>query len=143
MSYTGFSPMGGAMRPLPLLVLLAALALGLGCERGGSTLPPPKDVPLVESPSFKRDILPILKDFCVKCHSPRDAHAGLRLDTYEGVMRGSRFGPVVVPGSPERSFLLLVLRHQLEPFMPYHGEMLTPNRITNIERWIKQGAPDN
>ena len=33
-----------------------------------------------------------------------------------------------------------VIKHRLEPLTPYHGKMLTHNRMVNIGRWIEQGA---
>lgn len=125
-------------------LLAAALLVGaVGCTREPSQPPPPKDILIVAQPSFRRDIQPILEEFCVKCHNPADAHDELRLDSYENMARGSHSGPVINPQAPEDSRLLKVIKHQEPPEMPFHGEPLTPNRVTAIESWVRMGAPDN
>ncbi len=131
---------------LHLSVALLALALAVGtagCTREPSQPPPPKDIPLIVQPSFRRDIQPILDEFCIKCHSPADAHGELRLDSYQDLIQGSYSGSMVNLETPEDSMLLRVLKHQEPPEMPFHGEPLTPNRITAIENWVRSGAQDN
>jgi hypothetical protein len=124
--------------------MAAALLVGAtGCTREPSQPPPPKDILIVAQPSFRRDIQPILEEFCVKCHSPADAHDELRLNSYQNLMQGSEKGPVINPSNPADSHLLEVIKHQEPPEMPFHGEPLTPNRITTIENWVRMGAPDN
>ncbi|RMG85198.1 MAG: hypothetical protein D6712_09905 [Chloroflexi bacterium] len=94
--------------------------------------------------SFSREILPILQTRCVYCHGP-DSIAGappngLELDSYENVMLGSFFLPVVVPGEPENSTLILLLR---SGGMPAESDPLPPEQIELIAKWIEQGALDN
>lgn len=126
-----------------LAAALALLASLVGCTRQSSQPPPPKDIPVIVQPSFRQDIQPMLDEFCVKCHSPADAHADLRLNSYQDLMRGSRGGPVVNRQKPEESLLLSVIKRQEPLGMPFHSEPLTPNRITILENWLRLGAPDN
>jgi hypothetical protein len=126
-----------------ILLAAALLAATAGCTREASQPPPPKDIPFVAEPSFQRDILPILEEFCVKCHSPADAHAELRLNSYENLLEGGDEGPIISPGNPEKSHLIEAIKHLEPPEMPFHGEPLTPNRIKAIENWVRMGAPDN
>ena len=82
--------------------------------------------------------------------------------SYETVMRGTKFGPVVVPGSSITSTLVLLLEHKVDPSisMPrrekaakaVHGQFvmgldepmaLPPEQIRIIKTWIDQGAKDN
>lgn len=129
---------------LAAALLAVALLVGTaGCTREPSQPPPPKDIPIIASPSFRQDIQPILMEFCTKCHNPDDAHGGLRLNTYQDLIQGSSSGPLINPGAPGDSLLLKVMKHQEPPWMPFHGEPLTPNRITAIEEWLRMGAPDN
>ena len=59
--------------------------------------------------SFHRDVLPILRKDCVACHRPGGVGAyqtGLDLTSYAGIMKGSRWGPLVVAGwAFRRSFV--------------------------------------
>ncbi|MCL4535595.1 MAG: c-type cytochrome [Bacteroidetes bacterium] len=97
---------------------------------------------LVWDGSYVRDIQPILDQYCVQCHGPGNPANGLRLDTYEGVMKGTQFGPVVIPGSPGSSTLVAVIKGTAAPEirMPHQGRQLSPNRIENITLWIEAGA---
>ena len=63
---------------------------------------------------FDRDILPILSDKCFACHGPDSAvrQADLRLDTREGVFSAPSGYPIIVPGEPENSELVLRITHE-------------------------------
>ena len=93
--------------------------------------------------TYSQDVQPILNDYCVSCHNQQNAANGLNLETYEGVMKGTQYGRVVIPGSPEASTLLTVMQSSSnsEIHMPRGNPLLTKNRIKNIELWIKAGAP--
>jgi hypothetical protein len=65
-----------------------------------------------EPQSFSEDISPILKGRCVSCHQPGGAgyeKSGLDLTTYEGLMKGTKFGAMVIPRDPESSNLMWLL----------------------------------
>ncbi len=85
---------------------------------------------------FAQDVLPILRQNCVMCHSGKQAASGMRLDRRSAVI--NRRG--VVPGSAENSFLF----HRISGAdygmqMPPTGA-LKPEQIDTIKRWIEQGA---
>lgn len=78
---------------------------------------------------------------CVMCHAGKDAPLGLRLDTLDGVLKGSENGPVVVAGEAA-SPLLQRLRGEAEPQMPLDGPpFLDPGQIAMVEAWILAGMP--
>jgi hypothetical protein len=55
-----------------------------------------------EHPEFFEDILPLLKWRCAGCHQSGGEgleKSGLDLTTYEGVMKGTKFGRMVIAGS--------------------------------------------
>jgi len=56
------------------------------------------------------DIAPILAQRCVMCHSGAAASLGLRLDSFDGVVKGSERGPVVKAGDPSGSELIRRLK---------------------------------
>jgi hypothetical protein len=68
-----------------------------------SKLPPASDQTDV---AFDKDILPLLKASCVRCHGEQKPRGGLRLDTQEGVLKGGRDGKMVVPGDSKNSLLV-------------------------------------
>jgi len=130
-----------AILGVALLVIFLGATGCVGTKREAP--PPPKDAALQAVPQFQLDVLPAFNQFCVKCHSQSDSHAGLRLDSHAQLMKGSSRGPVVIPGDPGNSILMRALRQEPPFAMPFHGQKLPPNRIANIERWIAQGAGNN
>ena len=96
--------------------------------------------------TYEDDVYPIIFGRCTlpQCHSGNPAlpaQRGLRLDTYENVMLGGVNGPVVVPGHPESSRLVLALRGVLPSTlrMPL-GTTLTPRDFGVVYDWIAHGA---
>ncbi|MCH2201818.1 MAG: DUF1553 domain-containing protein [Fuerstiella sp.] len=89
---------------------------------------------------FESDVLPVLKDKCVRCHNPNDLKAELDLTTGQGLFNGGESGQVVEIGKPEESILFEMLH---EGLMPPEGEgtALTKDELHTIERWIKAGSP--
>jgi len=64
--------------------------------------------------TYATDIKPILQASCFRCHGADRPKAGLRLDSLENVLKGSKEGLVVVAGDGAKS-LLLVAVSQLDP----------------------------
>jgi hypothetical protein len=97
---------------------------------------------------FKEDVLPIFQVHCVSCHTPGGQGteaSGLDLTSYQGVMKGTKFGPMVLAGDPESSNLMRLLDWRASPQlrMPHSKEQLPVGERTTIRRWIQQGAKDN
>ena len=98
--------------------------------------------------TFTTDIKPIFDQSCVKCHSGEKPKAHLKLDTLEGVLKGSKDGKVVLAGDSAKSPLVLNVAHlasDKDAWMPpLHNKAnigpLTPEQIGLIRAWIDQGA---
>ena len=63
-------------------------------------------VSAVAESDFKQDVFPIIEAHCFKCHGPEKQESGLRLDSRGGMLTGGDFGPAIVPGDVEKSFLI-------------------------------------
>ena len=92
---------------------------------------------------YAKRINPILDANCVACHGEGKIKGGLRLDSYESLMKGGQDGPAIIAGKPEKSPLLV--RVTLPPghkqFMPAEGKPpLKAEQIAWIKAWIEQGA---
>ncbi|MFY8057766.1 MAG: c-type cytochrome domain-containing protein [Planctomycetaceae bacterium] len=91
--------------------------------------------------SFEKEVAPIVKTNCIRCHSEAQASANLRLDTYAAIAKGGRSGPVVFPRVPNRSLLAVKLIHPDEKMrMPQGAAKLKDPEILTVVRWIEQGA---
>lgn len=98
--------------------------------------------------SFAEDILPLLKWRCGTCHSPGgEGHdkSGLDLTSYAGVMKGTKFGPMVIPRDPESSNLMRLLDWRVSPAirMPHGKKKLSVCDRDSVRAWIREGAKDN
>ena len=58
-------------------------------------------------PRFERDIVPILRTKCTRCHGGKALKGELDLRTLGSLLKGSESGEVVVGGRPEESLLLV------------------------------------
>ena len=71
-----------------------------------SKLPPASDKKEV---TYAKDIQPLLQASCFRCHGSERPKAGLRLDSLEGVLKGSKDGKVILPGNSKESQLVLAV----------------------------------
>jgi hypothetical protein len=98
--------------------------------------------------SYKEDIAPIFKGWCESCHQPGGQGyeaSRVNLTTYAGLMKGTKFGPVVVPGEPDASTLVALIygRTSKKIRMPFGHKPLPDCLRSNIWTWIFQGAKNN
>ncbi|MBI2318365.1 MAG: hypothetical protein HYY28_15620 [Betaproteobacteria bacterium] len=85
-------------------------------------------------------LAPILAERCVVCHSGDSPPLGLRLDTFDGIIAGSRKGPVVKSGDASGSELVRRLKGTSAPRMPMTGPpFLADEQIALFERWVSGG----
>jgi ankyrin repeat protein len=88
---------------------------------------------------FRRDVQPILKQFCIDCHGPSLQMNSFRLDRRRDAMRGGTM-TVIAPGSSATSrFYLKLIGGQYGPQMPPTGA-LRQEQIDILKAWIDQGA---
>jgi hypothetical protein len=106
--------------------------------------------------SYQNDVFPILQGNCFTCHDGKgegSQASGFMLLTYDDLMKGTKYGQVVVPGDSLSSTLYLMIDHQVDPKIqmpPHHdsaadGHMgpLSRDAIATIKTWIDQGAKNN
>ncbi|MGA8729214.1 MAG: c-type cytochrome domain-containing protein [Terracidiphilus sp.] len=92
---------------------------------------------------YAKQINPIFDSNCVACHGEGKAKGGLRLDSFEQLMKGGKDGAVVIAGDAGKSVLLqrVTLSSNQKQFMPAEGRPpLRAEEIASIKAWIQQGA---
>lgn len=91
---------------------------------------------------FDNDIAPIFENRCNYCHGEEEQESGLRLDSRRGMLIGGDSGQAaIVPGKPDKSYLLEAIRHADGAIaMPPDEDKLPAEEIALITRWIEQGA---
>jgi hypothetical protein len=118
------------VRPGTRLAIATCLVVGLTHQATGGEI------------DFARDIAPILEEHCWYCHGEDEQESGLRLDRRGSMLRGGDYGlPTIVPGKPEKSYLVEVINHRdPDMAMPPDEDKLPAERIALLTRWIKEGA---
>ena len=123
---------------IALISLVAMTGILAGCGR--------QEAPPV---SFKADVMPILKSNCLDCHDAvggGTAASGFTVVSYNGVMQGTQYGPVVLPGDPDSSVLIQLVEGRADPSlgMP-HGDnrKLYAAEKEILRNWVAQGAENN
>jgi len=123
-------------RSVWLPVAITCLAGVAGCERN-------------QVVSYSKDVVPILDKHCRTCHVPGQAGyvvSGFELGSYETLMKGTQFGPVVLPGDPLTSVLVMLIEGRVDPSLKMpHGGASVPAKeeVLTIRRWVEQGAKNN
>ena len=89
-------------------------------------------------------VRPIFDGNCNRCHGGMNRRGGLSMSTRMGMLRGGKHGPALIPGDPDGSLLVRLIRHQgpaNDPMpMPNKGAKLPDSDIDTIARWVKAGA---
>ena len=98
--------------------------------------------------SFTEDVFPVLELRCLECHQPGGPgyeKSGLDLRTYDGLMKGTKLGPIVVPGSAFTSNLIAVIDGRTDPAlrMPHNRKRMSKCERLLLRFWVSQGARDN
>ena len=107
-------------------------------------LPPASTKPNI---TYAADIKPILDANCTRCHVSKQAK--LHLDSRTAILQGTENTRVVVPGVPEKSWLVREIIYSGNDtnsvwMPPQHNKaklkQLSPEQIGLIIGWIQQGA---
>jgi mono/diheme cytochrome c family protein len=130
------------MRRSPILALLGVLAAAMLAMAPLTSNA--ADEPTALSPEqvelFEKTVRPLLVEHCQKCHGAEKQEAGLRLDRREAAMRGGDSGPVLVPGQPDQSRLIVAVRYDGDTQMPPSGK-LSDAAVHALTEWVRSGAP--
>jgi uncharacterized membrane protein len=119
---------------LIMLCLLPLIMVGCGRE---------------DKVSFSQDVRPIIDRNCIECHQAGGAGheaSGFNMETYEGLMKGTNFGPMIIARDAEGSNMLVLMEGRADPSisMP-HGQQdqISTKDLRTIRSWIDQGAKNN
>jgi len=107
-----------------------------GCERAE---------PVV---SFSVDVQPVLEQHCLECHQPGAEGyivSGLGVENYAALMKGTKFGPMVIPGDSSSSNLIVLIQGGAHSSitMPHGRQKMSEEEVETLKVWVDQGALDN
>jgi len=118
----------------------AAVWIESVCAQAGGSQDRATSFSAEQTSFFEKDVQPILKARCLKCHGegPK-VKGGFRVDTRAAVLRGGDVGAAVSLDNPAESLLLRAIRYD-ELEMPPAGK-LPAHEIDVLTRWVEQGLP--
>ena len=98
--------------------------------------------------SYSEDVKPILDQYCLECHregGQGQVASGLSMENYASLMRGTRNGPMIIPGDSLGSNLVVLIEGRADPSiqMPHGRDRIPQAKIDTIKTWIDQGAKNN
>ena len=128
------------MRPPARLFLAPALvACSLTLSAAEPAAPPAGKV------SYYKDVRPIFQQNCQGCHQPAKRGGDYEMTTFAGLMKaGESDNPSVVPGKPEKSYLVEeITAHDGQAEMPKGKPPLAEAQVKLIAEWVRQGAADD
>ena len=123
--------------PQPLRALL-------GYKQPSTAIAAAKPKDFADLQVFAGAVQPVLEQNCVTCHGPDKSKGGLRLDSLQALLHGSKDGAVIVPGKAADSSLLkrLLLPPEEEDHMPPAGKpQPSTDDIALLQWWVEAGAP--
>ena len=91
-----------------------------------------------QGPSFSKDIVPIFKTRCIRCHNQKQPQGGLSLSTFGALEKGGKGGKVLGAKADESRLVKFILG-VLKPQMPI-GESMPKPEIDKVVAWVNAGA---
>jgi hypothetical protein len=88
---------------------------------------------------FDKRVAPVLTKRCLGCHNQQLNNGGISFLDRDSLLKGGSLGPAIVPGRPEQSVMVDVLRHDGQIQMP-PGPKLPSKEIAILTDWIRRGA---
>ena len=117
--------------------ILTALLVSVAHQR--SAFGQDGDAPL--DVSYEKQVLPIIKAKCFRCHGSKKQEGGLRLDLAESWLAGGDSGPAIVSGSIEENTLFQrLITSDKSARMPLDAARLNDSELQLIRKWITEGA---
>ena len=90
-------------------------------------------------------VAPVFQANCARCHGGLNHRGGLNMDTRAGLLKGGHDGAVIVPGDPDKSLLVRLMRHEGPaddpmPMPPAPRAKVADADIELVARWVRAGA---
>jgi uncharacterized membrane protein len=104
----------------------------------------PASTDVADKVDFAKEIAPIIKDMCFKCHGGEKVKGKFNLATKKTAFDQAESGKAILPGKPDLSkfYKAMTLAKDDDDLMPPIKEKARPSReqIERVKKWIEQGA---
>ncbi len=85
---------------------------------------------------FKKEVRPLLVAKCLKCHGGKSVKGDFDLANRKKLLDSG-----MIEKSAKESYLMALVEHREEPYMPLKEKKLSEKEIASLAKWIDLGAP--
>ena len=89
---------------------------------------------------YEKEVFPILKANCLKCHGDGKLKGNLSLLTRAAILKGGDLGPAINPKKIEDSILIKAINHRDNLEMPPSGK-LPAAALETLTKWVRADLP--
>ncbi|MCE9561728.1 MAG: PSD1 and planctomycete cytochrome C domain-containing protein [Planctomycetes bacterium] len=91
---------------------------------------------------FEKDVLPVLKQHCFKCHGDEPKiKGGLNLTNRQAILDGGDTGPAVKLDKPAESLFLRAIHYKEDEHRMPPKSKLPEKELAILDKWVKDGLP--
>ena len=119
-------------------IVLGTIAIGLL----SMPLQAQQKISAADQQYFEAKIRPILIDYCYECHGDGATKGSLDLTTKKASLEGGQAGPGIVPNDPGKSWVIKRIKDLGDPMPPAGKDEVPEALVSELESWIRRGAPD-
>jgi YVTN family beta-propeller protein len=96
----------------------------------------------IQNINYTQHVQPLLNKYCVSCHGAQSPAAGLKLDSWANLVKGSTEGEAVIPFDAENSTMIEMLTKLSGGPHPTAAGAAAPDSVETafLERWVREGA---
>ena len=114
-----------------------ALPLSLAAAEKKSSLPPDHAQRMKQGLQlFKKEVKPLLVEKCLSCHGGKSIKGDFDLSNRKKLIESG-----MIEKTGKESYLMSLVEHREEPFMPLKEKKLSDKEIASLSKWIDLGAP--
>lgn len=128
-----------------LACLFAAFVIGILSSHGTASASGDESKDTTQNPAtivYSKQIAPLLRTYCVGCHSRVSSEGGVSLQAPDDILRGGEHGDLLDRQKPSDSRLLAVMLSSDDDHMPPKDEpQPTAEELDILKAWILAGAP--
>jgi mono/diheme cytochrome c family protein len=113
----------------------------------GETTPAVTPAGVESSPTTKgsqvnlwKDVYPILERSCLRCHGPRKAAGGFRIDRRDDYFGKNGHTPLIIPGKAAESPLIVIVSGRKTDMPLAANHKLPEPEVAVLQNWIAAGA---
>lgn len=134
------------MFPRPFLMVATFLLLFVitSCKSDKNPISPGGGIDYgnIAQIEYTTHVQALLDKYCVSCHGAQRADAGLRLDSWDELVKGSNFQEVIIPFDADHSLLNNMLTKLVGGVHPGElgRETLDSVKTAFMARWVNEGA---